>query len=105
MNIWNVLGITATEDKNEIKKAYRNKLRQINPEDEQEKFMELRDAYEQALNYEQKEDDEEAGDAITLWVKNWRNYIPIIPEDFYMKNGKNFLRGVCYYHAGASFRV
>ena len=55
MNIWNVLGITATEDKNEIKKAYRNKLRQINPEDEQEKFMELRDAYEQALNYEQKE--------------------------------------------------
>ena len=67
--------------------------------------MELRDAYEQALNYEQKEDDEEAGDAITLWVKNWRNYIPIIPEDFYMKNGKNFLRGVCYYHAGASFRV
>lgn len=68
MNIWNVLGITATEDKNEIKKAYRNKLRQINPEDEQEKFMQLRDAYEQALNYEQKEDDEETGDAIACWV-------------------------------------
>ena len=41
MNIWNVLGITATEDKNEIKKAYRNKLRQINPEDEQEKKKSL----------------------------------------------------------------
>ena len=40
MNIWNVLGIKETEDKNEIKKAYRSKLRQINPEDEQEKFME-----------------------------------------------------------------
>lgn len=83
MNIWNVLGITATEDKNEIKKAYRNKLRQINPEDEQEKFMELRDAYEQALNYEQKEDDEEAGDAITLWVKKL--------EKLYSDNTRRFL--------------
>ena len=77
MNIWNVLGITATEDKNEIKKAYRNKLR---------------DAYEQALNYEPKEDDEETGDAIALWVKNWRNCILIMPEDFYLKNGKRFLQ-------------
>ena len=50
--------------------------------------MELRDAYEQALNYEQKEDDEEAGDAITLWVKNWRNCILIMPEDFCRKNRK-----------------
>lgn len=25
MNIWNVLGIKETEDKNEIKKAYRSK--------------------------------------------------------------------------------
>ncbi len=83
MNIWNVLGITATEDKNEIKKAYRNKLRQINPEDEQEKFMELRDAYEQALNYEQKEDDEETGDAITLWVKKL--------EKLYSDNARRFL--------------
>ena len=83
MNIWNVLGITATEDKNEIKKAYRNKLRQINPEDEQEKFMELRDAYEQALNYEPKEDDEETGDAITLWVKKL--------EKLYSDNARRFL--------------
>ena len=73
MNIWNVLGITATEDKNEIKKAYRNKLR---------------DAYEQALNYEPKEDDEETGDAIALWVKKWRNCILIMPEDFCRKNRK-----------------
>lgn len=69
MNIWNVLGITETEDKNEIKKAYRNKLRQINPEDEQEKFMQLRDAYEQALQYEKKEEENEDGDAISGWVK------------------------------------
>ena len=54
--------------------------------------MELRDAYEQALNYEPKEDDEKTGDAIALWVKNLRNYIPIMPEDFYLKNGKRFLK-------------
>lgn len=83
MNIWNVLGITATEDKNEIKKAYRNKLRQLNPEDEQEKFMELRDAYEQALNYEPKEDDEETQDEIALWVKKL--------EKLYSDNARRFL--------------
>ena len=82
MNIWNVLGIKETEDKNEIKKAYRSKLRQINPEDEQEKFMELRDAYEQALQYEKKEEDEENGDVITVWVKKL--------EKLYSDNARRF---------------
>lgn len=84
MNIWNVLGITATEDKKEIKKAYRNKLREINPEDEPKQFMELRDAYEQALQYEQKDtEDDEEGDAITLWVKKL--------EKLYADNTRRFL--------------
>lgn len=83
MNIWNVLGIAATEDKDEIKKAYRSRLRQINPEDEQEKFMQLRDAYEQALQYEQKEEEDETGDAIALWVKKL--------EKLYSDNTRRFL--------------
>ncbi len=49
MDIWQILGIEKTEDKDEIKRAYREKLTGVNPEDDQEGFMALREAYEQAL--------------------------------------------------------
>lgn len=98
MNIWNVLGITATEDKKEIKKAYRNKLRAINPEDEPEQFMELRDAYEQALQYEQKEaEDDEEGDAITLWVKKLKKLYADNTRRFLLKEWEAlFSEDVCF---------
>lgn len=46
MNFWDILGIEPTEDKKIIKKAYREKLREINPEDDPQGFMQLREAYE-----------------------------------------------------------
>ncbi|MBE5933063.1 MAG: hypothetical protein E7263_06565 [Lachnospiraceae bacterium] len=49
MNIWNVLGIDKTKDKEIIKSAYREKLKGVNPEDNQEGFMALRKAYEDAM--------------------------------------------------------
>ncbi len=51
MNIWKILGIEETRDKKEIKKAYKAKLPDVNPEDDQEAFMKLREAYETALKY------------------------------------------------------
>lgn len=51
MNIWKILGISATADKSEIKKAYRAKLRVTHPEDNPQEFMQLREAYESALEY------------------------------------------------------
>ena len=97
MNIWTVLGITETEDKNEIKKAYRSKLRQINPEDEQEKFMELRDAYEQAMQYERKEEDEENGDAISVWVKKLEKLYSDNARRFSLKEWEDvFADDVCF---------
>lgn len=49
MSIWHILGIEPTTDKDELKKAYRKKLSITNPEDNQEGFIALRRAYEEAL--------------------------------------------------------
>ena len=48
---WFILGIQPTKDKKVIADAYRQKLRQTNPEDKPEEFKALRLAYEEALVY------------------------------------------------------
>lgn len=49
MDIWMILGIEKTDDKSRIKCAYREKLASVNPEDDPDGFMELRNAYEEAI--------------------------------------------------------
>lgn len=70
MEIWSILGIEQTKDKNEIKKAYRKKLAKTNPEDNPDGFMELRSAYEEALLFadeqEPKAEDDSKSNKITL---------------------------------------
>ena len=51
MDIWSILGISKTTDENLIKKAYRAKLKVTRPDDDAGAFMELRKAYECALEY------------------------------------------------------
>lgn len=58
MNIWGILGISATKDKDELKNAYRIKLSTVNPEDNPEGFKELRTAYEEALRLADVSDGE-----------------------------------------------
>lgn len=48
MSIWGILGIEPTKDKSIIKQAYRKRLQAVNPEDDAQGFMELREAYEHA---------------------------------------------------------
>ena len=62
MDIWKVLDIEKTKDKNEIKRAYREKLTLVNPEDDAQGFMELRRAFDEANNYA---DEAEEADAET----------------------------------------
>ena len=57
--IWKVLGIEKTKDKELIRKAYLTKLHSVNPEDDQEGFKELRNAYEEALLYSDEPDKQE----------------------------------------------
>lgn len=59
MNIWEILQIQPTKDEETIKNAYRQLLRQTNPEDDADGFKQLRTAYEQALEYCQQEEEKE----------------------------------------------
>lgn len=58
MDIWSILGIEKTKSKEEIVAAYREQLAHNNPEENQEGFMALRDAYEKALEYIKSDEDE-----------------------------------------------
>lgn len=51
MNAWGVLGIRATHDVAEIRRAYAKRLKAIDQRNEQTAFQSLRSAYELALNF------------------------------------------------------
>jgi len=70
MNKWSILGIVQTKDKDVIKQAYRNKLVGVNPEDDQDGFMALRNAYEDALREADEEENETEDDEIIKELMN-----------------------------------
>ena len=68
---WFVLGIEPTKDKKAITAAYRQKLRQTNPEDKPEEFKALRTAYEEALTFADQTDTTpaQAQSPVELWIE------------------------------------
>lgn len=68
---FSVLGVDCTKDEKQIRDAYRRLLVRTNPEDDQEGFRRLREAYEQALAYARTSDEEEeCGVRETDWLQN-----------------------------------
>lgn len=67
--IWKVLELEKTKDEEKVKLAYREKLVSVNPEDDPEGFMRLRQAYEEALEFTKSVEEEQATDAYDLWIK------------------------------------
>lgn len=61
--IWKILEIDKTKDEEVIRSAYREKLRYVNPEDDEEGFKELRRAYEEALEYASQPEDQDVTDS------------------------------------------
>ena len=62
--IFHILEIEKTKDETMIKNAYRMKLASTNPEDKPEEFKRLRTAYEEALAYARRTDDDSDEDAV-----------------------------------------
>lgn len=86
---WILLGIEPTKDKKAITSAYRQKLRQTNPEDKPEEFKALRTAYEQALIYADQEDSQPVRDEspVGLWMEDvealYQDYAArIVPQNW-----------------------
>lgn len=57
--IWDILGIEKTDDVEAIREAYRLKLVSTNPEDDQEGFMALKEAYDEAIRIAEAGSEEE----------------------------------------------
>ncbi len=68
---WSILGIAPTKDKKAITDAYRQKLRQTNPEDKPEEFKLLRTAYEEALAFADRDDTAHSRDEspVGIWME------------------------------------
>lgn len=84
MNIWKVLEINETKDKDVIINAYRKKLVTVNPEEDQKGFMQLRQAYEEAMKLADRVEDEETveGENFTdTPVGNWMKQVNQVYHD------------------------
>lgn len=70
-DILRILGIEEIKNEEDITQAYRDRLMYVNPEDDAEGFMELREAYEKAIRLlhepEEKIDIKEKND-VDLWI-------------------------------------
>lgn len=68
--VFRVLDIEETKNEQEIKDAYRRKLRVTNPEDDPEGFKRLREAYETAVAWarQPEEETEKEKTEIDLWI-------------------------------------
>lgn len=60
MSCWALLGIEPISDKREIKKAYAEKIKQLNIDEEPEQFQRLKEAFDQALVLADRIDEEES---------------------------------------------
>ncbi|MSR92027.1 J domain-containing protein [Inconstantimicrobium porci] len=73
MNKWAILGIKPTNDKDKLKEAYFDKLSVVNPEDDEEGFKQLRNAYESLLkdidNQDELDNQCEDDNQLSLWLK------------------------------------
>ena len=54
-NIWKILEIPVTTDIKQIRQAYAAKAKEVHPEEHPETFMELQNAYQQALHFARKQ--------------------------------------------------
>lgn len=69
---WDILKIEPTADKKKITAAYRKLLAVTSPEDDQEAFMALRNAYEEALAYAEAHSENRVLTPVEIWERDLR---------------------------------
>ena len=89
-DFFNTLGIEATKEEKEIKKAYRDKLHTVNPEDDPNGFKILREAYEEALKYARQKEDEKL--KILFFAVN--SFIMIFIGELMSRSGRVFFQKI-----------
>ncbi len=70
-NVWELLQIEPTADREQIKKAYARQSRIFHPEEDPEGFMRLREAYSQALQWAEGSGDQLIFPDVEEWEQNW----------------------------------
>ena len=89
MRIFKILGIEPTKNEMEIKEAYLNKLSDTNPEDKPEEFMQLRKAYEEAIEYANQEDEEDKNEIDNTEIGLWMAKVREVYNNFRARNDIN----------------
>ena len=79
--IFHILEIPETRDQRTIQKAYREKLKRTNPEDDQEGFKKLRMAYEKAMEFAGRNQLEERQKLEKTPVEFWLDQVNEIYRD------------------------
>ncbi|MCI8410492.1 MAG: tetratricopeptide repeat protein [Lachnospiraceae bacterium] len=82
--IFHILGLTKTKNEDSIRNAYRQALKNNNPEDNPEGFKELRTAYEEALAYartSEEEKPESISTSASPEVNDWLKKVNTLYQD------------------------
>lgn len=71
MSCWEVLGLPADADKRSVKRQYASLLKRHRPDEDPEGFQRLREAYEQALEWSEWQQEETGVEPLPLDVPQW----------------------------------
>jgi|GEM_PF-1626725 len=98
MEFWAALGIEQTKDEEAIHAAYREKLQLVHPEEHPEEFMQLRQAYDEALRYARQTEESAPHEAtpIDRWIGRVEEVYDSLPRRINAEEWKNlFADEVC----------
>ncbi|SPW23140.1 Uncharacterised protein [Cronobacter sakazakii] len=63
MDAWTLLGLEPTKDKGALRRAWAKIVKQHRPDQDPQKYQQLREAYEAAQRYQAYDDEEEGEEA------------------------------------------